>query len=64
MVLSTCLYCGAISAYPSDLLDTDPVCPHCGRTVAILAPMYTEAETRNYFPELSAAVVAGSGDDQ
>jgi len=33
MVIPTCLYCGAISAYPADLLDTDPICPGCGREV-------------------------------
>jgi hypothetical protein len=58
MVLSTCANCGSMSVYPSDLLDTAPICPHCGRTVAILAPIYTEAEMRDYFPELSAEVEA------
>jgi len=52
MVLANCLHCGSVSAYRSDIVDTDPICPQCGGTVAIL--MYTEAEASNYFPELSA----------
>jgi hypothetical protein len=64
MVLSTCVHCGSMSVYPSDLLGTDPICPQCGRAIAILAPMYTEAEMRNYFPELTAEVEALSTADQ
>jgi CheY-like chemotaxis protein len=54
MVLSNCLHCGAISAFPSDLQDAAPICPQCGGAAAILAIM-SEAEIQHYFPELATA---------